>query len=129
MRRAFMLLASLVVLSPLFLSLQVSAQSSNTATLDWINPTTRTNGLPVVLSEVRVYREVDGEQIWNRIVTLPPGIQTYIDENLFNGRYCYRLTAVDTAGLESVPSNTACKTISITGNVPRPLAPSGLTVR
>lgn len=131
MRRALMLLAALAGLSPLlFVPVpDVSAQiGSGTAELEWIAPTTRVDGTPVgIITDYRVYRQRDDSGIWMLEASLPGTVLVYIDDGLFNGEYCYQVTAGDAFGNESAPSNTQCKTITA-GGVAAPNPPI-LTVR
>ncbi len=63
------------------------------------------------LAGYNIYR--GSSQGWLKInISLIAG-NTYTDSNLLNGTYAYRITAVDTAGNESLPSNEASVTISI----------------
>ncbi|NOZ67934.1 MAG: hypothetical protein GXP46_01490, partial [Deferribacteres bacterium] len=57
------------------------------------------------LSGYNIYRK--GPEGWARINTSPVTETTYIDSGLRNGTYTYRVTAVDEAGNESLPSNEA----------------------
>ena len=131
MKRALTLLAALAVLSPLVLvpAPDVEAQiGTGTAVLDWIPPTQRVDGSPVgLITDYRVYRERDGSGIWMLEASLPGTVLAYVDDNLFNGEYCYQVTAGDAFGNESAPSNTGCKTITA-GGVAAPNPPI-LTVR
>jgi hypothetical protein len=133
MKRVLYMLGALLVLSPLVFVPTPEAQGqslgSGNATLSWFPPTSRIDGSPLVVADHRIWRDANGEQVWGLVATVSGGIATYVDDNLFNGTYCYRVTARDSFGLESDPSNTACKTVTIGGNNPRPLAPTGLVVQ
>ncbi len=74
------------------------------------------------LAGYNMYRADSGE--WIRINADLITEATYTDANLINGTYTYRVTAVDNAENESLPSNEASATINIT--LPEP--PVTLTV-
>jgi hypothetical protein len=129
MRRVLMLLGALAVLSPLFLvpapKVEAQAMGTGTALISWIPPNSYTDGTPLVVNQIKIYREVNGAQIWNLVASIPSISGTsWLDERLFNGRYCYAATATDFADLESVRSNSECKTVSVGGNIPLPNAPT-----
>ncbi len=80
--------------------LDVAATSDTTAQLTWV-PSTDNVGV----TGYNIYR--DG----NKIATAPPG-SSYTDSTVVRGNtYQYYVTAVDAAGNESGPSNTALVTI------------------
>jgi hypothetical protein len=102
-------------------------------------PTQNTDGSALTdLASIRIYKSVittpspncaAAGTVYSVLVTKPfttPGVQfTHLDANqTTNGRYCYKATAIDTSGNESVFSNTAFKDVDLLF----PGAPSGLTV-
>jgi fibronectin type 3 domain-containing protein len=83
-----------------------------TAILTW-TPNTEAD-----LASYKVYRN------GTVIATVPKGTATYQDTLTVDGDYTYALTAVDTAGNESLKSVSVTKTV----NTNPPVAPVGLTV-
>jgi subtilase family serine protease/Tol biopolymer transport system component/fibronectin type 3 domain-containing protein len=84
-----------------------AAASGPDVTLDWsLTPNTEPD-----LAGYLVYR--NSEQGWMRITPTPVSALSYLDALLPNGSYTYRITAVDTVGNESGPSNEATAAVSI----------------
>lgn len=75
------------------------------------------------LAGYMVYRN-DGSGAWTRITTDVVTGAGFFDPLLPNGSYLYRVTALDTFGLESEPSNEALAVIDL----PLPSAPIDLSV-
>jgi len=104
----------IVLIALLLIVTAASAQSSNsnlTATITWTAPTERENGEPLApgdLASFKLYRVVDGKPIASATYA---GTATSAQLSLAPAS-CYELqmTAVDTQGLESLPSDsvTAC---------------------
>jgi subtilase family serine protease/Tol biopolymer transport system component/flagellar hook assembly protein FlgD/fibronectin type 3 domain-containing protein len=63
------------------------------------------------LDGYQVYKKND--QGWDRINSALETATTFTDSSLANGTYTYRVTAVDKAGNESVPSNEASATVKV----------------
>lgn len=96
--------------------------------LTWNPPTTNTDGTPLTdLAGYKVYwGTVSGT--YPNSVSAPLGSGYVVSgQNLAeNQNYCFVVTAVNTFGRESAPSNEACVT---TPTIPRdPSPPGGLTV-
>jgi fibronectin type 3 domain-containing protein len=93
---------------------------STTNTLTWNENT------EVDLAGYHVYRKIDtGPSTKINTALIPKGTHTYVDGPITSdGSYDYTVTAVDTAGNESLHSADAVKVV----NVVPPLPPSGLTV-
>jgi len=102
-------------------------------------PTQNTDGSALTdLASIRIYKSVittpspncaAAGTVYSVLVTMPftvtGGTFTRLDSNqTINGRYCYKATAIDTSGNESVFSNIAQKDVDLMF----PSAPSGLTV-
>lgn len=93
-------------------------------TLSWDAPTLLEDGSPLTdLSQYKVYYSKNGAP-FALLDTVPATGTTYLHANRLDGEHCYYVTAVRANGLESVPSNTACKVIDTI----LPGAPSNLTV-
>jgi len=71
-----------------------------------------------------IYRAVD--QGWAKISSVPATETTYTDTNLRNGTHTYRITAFDTVGNESEPSNTSSTDVAVDAP-PTPVNP-GITI-
>ena len=127
MRKPLSLLGAFVVLLPLIVTVEAQSIGQDSATLTWQNDLTCTDSSVLLLSDTRVYREVNGSQVFNFLTDVPAGTMSHIDDNLFNGNYCYHVTqrgqcGIATVASESQPSNDACKVINIPGNEVRPLS-------
>ena len=88
--------------------------TTGTATLGWTAPTTNTNGLPLTdLAGYRVYYGTSSTSLTNVINVAPNAdIGDYLVTGLSAGTYYFQVTAYDTAGEESAPSNQISTTIS-----------------
>jgi hypothetical protein len=93
-------------------TIAVQQSANGTATLSWTAPTTRADGSP--LTNLAGYKVRYGNAAGNYPTTITlsnPGITTYVVENLTPGTYYFVLASYDAAGLESVDSSPASKTI------------------
>lgn len=91
-----------------------NGSESGVATLTWVAPTQRVNGAPLDISEVAGCRVSAGRstlsmQFVDAIDDLSQW--SYLVTDLLSGTYCFYVTAVDTEGLESPPSEIKSKTI------------------
>lgn len=50
---------------------------------------------------------------YSLLTQVNPDVTNYVDTNRGNGLHCYYVTHETTQGIESAPSNVACKTIDI----------------
>jgi len=93
-------------------SLSVQAVALGSATLTWLPPTTNTDGSALTnLAGYRVYWGTSLGNYPNSVAINNPGIATYVVGSLTPATYYFVVTAVNTAGVESVLSNSASKTI------------------
>ena len=118
-------------------SISCSSANDTTATLTWTAPTLNTDETELTdLAGFKVYEIIDGKQVLTsdvgRVYNTLPVI------NLSSGNHTFYVTAYNTSGIESSPSNAASKTIyasafetkSSTVNVTKKTAPPrNLTVR
>ena len=106
---------------------------AGTATLTWTNPTAYTDGSALTLASVNVYRGTSASGPWTKIGSVAESaatpITTYTDATAVAGTTeFYYVTALDAAGNESAPSNTASKAIPpATPNSPTGLQITGAT--
>ena len=80
------------------------------------------------MSHYKMYRSDDGGISWIMVGQIPhigTGEETFMDENVPDGSYKWRVTAVDLTGLESGPSNVVGETLE--SQPPAP--PTGLWVK
>jgi hypothetical protein len=94
--------------------ISITVNTTASATLSWAIPTTRTDGTPLLMSEVDGYRIYMGETSsqLNLIMDLNSSITTsYTVTDLLNGTYYFAVTTYDIQGNESAFSNIAGKTI------------------
>jgi hypothetical protein len=114
--------AALGALLALALFLCVSVAFAGSVTLTWSNPTTRTDGSPVTVAQVKVYRGATCST-QTALATIPAAT-TYTDTNVAAGSYCYAVSALDAGGLESAKSVTTTAVVPVAP----PNPPAGLTV-
>jgi hypothetical protein len=83
---------------------------TRSATLSWQNPIQYEDGTDLLLSDLQgigIYNSDTDEQI---TIVAPTPTTTVIDSLAF-GQHCFYSTAIDIAGVESIPSNIACKDV------------------
>ena len=87
-------------------TLTLNATSTSSATLTW-NPNTDPD-----LASYRVYQSTTAGIYGTAIATVPAAGSTYTVPGLTMGAtYYFRITAVDSAGNESLPSNEVSKSV------------------
>jgi hypothetical protein len=85
---------------------------TGTALLSWQPPTQREDGAPLEdLAGYRVYYGTDSAGLDQLIVLNNGGLTSFLVENLAEGQWFFIITAVDSGGRESVPSDMASKVI------------------
>lgn len=110
----------LVVLSAVLVIPTLFAQDVG---LVWDAPTTNEDGSPLTdLSNYKVYYNETETGAFEFVGTTTG--TTYTDAGRTDGQHCYYVTAVDTAGNESLPSNTVCTVIDTL----RPGSPTNLRI-
>jgi len=78
-------------------------------TLSWTNPTQNEDGTSLTdLASVTIFESSSAIQI----KTFTAGETTIVIENLSSGEHCYYAKATNSAGISSVASNIACKTVN-----------------
>jgi hypothetical protein len=84
------------------------------ATLDWVAPTTNTNGSALTdLRGYRIYYGTRSNQLTNTIAITSPGMATYVIDGLQVGTtYYFAITAVTSSGMESADSAVVVTRIS-----------------
>lgn len=88
--------------------------TTSSATLDWVPPTTNTNGSALTdLRGYRIYYGTRSNQLTNKIAITTPGMATYVIDGLPIGTtYYFAITAVTSNGMESADSAVVRKQIS-----------------
>lgn len=107
----------------LLLMLCVGMAYAGTATLTWTNPTTRTDGSAVAVAKNRIYRAPTCTSVFVLLRETTGPVTTYVDSNVPAGTYCWAVTALDSAGLESGYATV----LHVIPAAP-PSPPTGLTV-
>lgn len=89
-----------------------SSSGTTTATLSWSAPTENTNGTALTnLAGYNIYYGNSASAMTNRVTINSVGILTYVIDNLNPGDWYFALTSVNSAGVESVLSNTVQTTL------------------
>jgi hypothetical protein len=93
-------------------NIAVQAVATGSATLSWLPPTTNTDGSALTnLAGYKVYWGTSQGNYTNSVTVMNPGLATYVVGNLTPNTYYFTVTALNSAGVESVFSNAASKTI------------------
>jgi hypothetical protein len=93
-------------------NIAVQAVATGSATLSWLPPTTNTDGTPLTnLAGYRIYWGTAPGNYSSSTTVMNPGLTTYVVGNLTPNTYYFAVTAVSSAGAESVFSNAATKVI------------------
>ncbi len=94
-------------------SIRVRTVAIGNAMLSWMPPTQRIDGSPLaVLAGFRIYYG-DAPFTYTEMISLTNGgLTSFLVENLPEGTWYFSVTAVDAAGVESLLSDSASKTIS-----------------
>jgi len=101
---------SAVALKPF--SIAVLQPAMGSATLSWTPPTKNTNGTALTnLAGYRVYYGTSATAMTSVVQINNPGITTYVVDGLKPALYYFSVRAWTSAGVESVPSNVATKSI------------------
>ncbi len=94
-------------------SIRVAPVAIGNAMLSWMPPTQRVDGSPLGnLAGFHIYYGDAPFTYTERISLTNAGLTSYLVENLPAGTWYFSITAVDAAGVESLLSNSASKTIS-----------------
>ncbi|HEX7235515.1 MAG TPA: putative Ig domain-containing protein [Gammaproteobacteria bacterium] len=90
----------------------VQAVAAGSATLTWLPPTTNTNGTALTnLAGYKVYWGTSQGNYTSSVTIMNPGLATYVVGNLTPNTYYFTVTALNSAGTESVFSNVASKVV------------------
>jgi hypothetical protein len=91
-----------------------SDDSPQSITLDWAAPTERLDGSPIAMNELDVFRVYLGSTPDDLVLVAEiddPYTMNYSISNLDPGTYYLYVTAVDSAGVESPPSEVVTATL------------------
>jgi len=91
--------------------LKIGAKGMATATLNWTNPTTRTDGSPLAATDID---HIDVFDAGVNIGTVHGALTTFTTGLLTVGTHSFTITVTDTTGHTSAPSNIASVTVPIT---------------
>lgn len=92
--------------------ISVNQVAAGSATLSWLPPTENVDGTTLTdLAGYRIYYGRDNNNLTQVIVVNNPGLTRYVVENLTPARWYFKMTSVNTEGVESQRTETASKTI------------------
>lgn len=103
-------------------------QTTYTNKLTWTNPAKNAQGKdcdPRIASYNIYYSRYNNDQPLQKIGNVTAPATTYQHVNLTTVAGCYYVTAVNRAGLESLPSNKVCKDICPAFTMPNVFTPNG----
>ena len=94
-------------------SITVQAISLGSVTLSWTPPTQNEDGTPLTdLAGYKIYWGTTPGVYPNSVTLSNPGLTSYVVENLVPGTYEFVATSFNSAGMESVYSNPATRTVN-----------------
>jgi hypothetical protein len=99
-------------LSPLTINVLEPEATTGSVALEWVPPSTRTDGSTLDLSEIagyRVYMGTTSDNLQQVVDLADNSINDYVVDNLDGGDYYFAVTTYDTEGNESSYSNVARK--------------------
>ena len=103
---------NVVSLPPFDIEVAANGAATGTATLSWTPPTERSDGSPI--GELAGYRVLYGPASRAYVFETKldnPGLTRFVVETLGMGAWYFAVTAIDTDGLESLPSQEVSKRI------------------
>jgi len=93
-------------------SIVVRSNETQSALLFWVPPTENTDGSPLTdLAGYKIYWGTSEGSYPNSITLDQVGLATYLVEALAANTYFFVITAVNSAGIESLPTNAASVTL------------------
>ena len=93
-------------------SIVVQSNDTQSALLLWVPPTANTDGSPLTnLAGYKIYWGTSHGSYPNSITLNQSGLATYRVEALAANTYFFVITAVNSAGIESLPTNAASVTL------------------
>jgi hypothetical protein len=94
-------------------TITVNSLGRGSAVLNWVPPTHRVDGTTLAnLAAYRIYYGASPDALNDVIRVDNIGLTSYVVENLGEGTWYFAVSAVDAAGIESLLSNGAMKTIT-----------------
>ncbi|HEY6643521.1 putative Ig domain-containing protein [Povalibacter sp.] len=94
-------------------AINVSAVATGSATLSWVTPTLNTDGSSLIdLAGFKILYGRSADDLTQAVSITNPSLSSYVLENLGSGAWFFAVVAVNSAGLESMLSSIATKTIA-----------------
>ena len=94
-------------------TITVNAVSLGSVTLNWLPPTENADGTALTdLAGYKIYWGTTPGVYPNSVTLNNPGLTSYVVDNLAPGTYEFVAKSFDTAGVESIYSNTATKVVN-----------------
>ena len=90
----------------------VTQDATGSVTLDWVAPTSNTNGTPLTdLAGYWIYYGTSANALTQTVQIANPGILTYVLNNLTPGTWYFAVTAYTSANVQSNQSAVANQTV------------------
>lgn len=91
-------------------SIEVESFGNSVTTLQWSAPTQRTDNTALTnLAGFNLYYGQTSGDYGNKVAIKNSGVSTYVVDNLSSGKWFFIITAFDTDGIESNPSNEVAR--------------------
>lgn len=99
-------------LSPFSITVAQTAPTSGSASITWTIPTQNTDGTPLTdLAGFKVMYGTSPVELTQTVTVSDPTSTSYVLNNLSSGTWYFAVVSVNSAGVESSPTNVASKTI------------------